>query len=56
METLEYQVPKDKLENAVCIATFKKDGIDSDAFYSDGSVIDGFINEYRNILNRLATK
>jgi hypothetical protein len=33
-----------------------EDGIDSDAFYSDGAIIDSFINRYRRILDKLARK
>lgn len=33
-----------------------EDGVDKDAFYGDGAVIDSYINKYRNILDRLASK
>lgn len=34
----------------------EEDGIDSDAFYGDGAVIDTFINQHRKILQRLANR
>jgi prophage maintenance system killer protein len=34
----------------------EEDGIDSDAFYEEGAVIDAFINQHRNILERLANR
>jgi death-on-curing protein len=33
-----------------------EDGVDSDAFYSEGAIIDSFINKYRGILRKLARK
>lgn len=32
----------------------EEDGVDSDAFYGDGAIIDTFINQHRKILKRLA--
>ena len=32
----------------------EKDGIDSGAFYDAEAVLDGFVNQYRGILSRLA--
>lgn len=34
----------------------EEDGVDTDAFYSDTSIIDGFVNKYRTLLRRLARK
>lgn len=34
----------------------EEDGCDSNSFYDDEAIIDGFINKYRNILRRLANK
>jgi death on curing protein len=34
----------------------EEDGIDSDAFYGEGVVINGFINQHRRIIKRLASR
>jgi death-on-curing protein len=34
----------------------EEDGVDSDAFYADGAIIDTFINQHRKILQRLANR
>jgi prophage maintenance system killer protein len=34
----------------------EEDGVTSDAFYSEGAIIDSFINKYRTILRKLANK
>src|SRR5262249_40406108 len=34
----------------------EEDGVDSAAFYDDVEVVDAFINEYRNVLRRLARR
>lgn len=48
LRTLKYVRRLCKLE--------EKDGVDSDAFYRDGEVIDAFINDYRKTLERLTNK
>lgn len=32
----------------------EEDGVDTDSFYNEGAVIDGFVNKYRTVLRRLA--
>jgi hypothetical protein len=32
----------------------EEDGVDSDAFYGNADVVDGFVNQYRTVLRRLA--
>jgi death-on-curing protein len=32
----------------------EEDGVDSDSFYEDAAVVDGFVNRYRTVLRRLA--
>lgn len=34
----------------------EEDGVDSEAFYDAEAILDGFVNQYRGILNRLAKK
>jgi len=34
----------------------EEDGVDSEAFYSEGDIVDAFINRYRTILRKLANK
>lgn len=44
-----------KIIRKIC-KLLEEDGVDSDAFYGDGAVIDTFINQHRKILQRLASK
>lgn len=54
-ESVIVSIANIKLVRRICKLT-EEDGVDSDAFYGNGAIVDTFINQHRKILQRLANR